>query len=224
MIPWPFFPILTHYSDHPSVRNLDAILMRFASSIDTVKASGIKKTPLISTSPYSKVLGPPVRVALNDLQDELSEASFNDGIKHMGYLLEGTFTSLYSNRLLPKGFDAKQFIQKGVEGKVVVIADGDLIVNEFDPETEEPLALGVEAFSKNTFGNEQLLLNLLDYMVDDAALIETRSRQVKIRPLDKVKVKNERSLMQFINMVLPVLAILLIGVIKWGWRKRKFTQ
>ncbi|NQZ77903.1 MAG: Gldg family protein, partial [Ekhidna sp.] len=63
MIPWPFFPVLTNFSKHPSVRNLDAILGRFVSEVDTVKAKGIVKTPLMTTSQYTKLLGPPVKVA-----------------------------------------------------------------------------------------------------------------------------------------------------------------
>ncbi len=224
MLPWPFFPLVTNYSKHPSVRNLDAILTRFTSTIDTVKAVGIRKTPLASTTQYSKVLGPPVRVALNDLQDELNPERFNGGVQNIAYLLEGKFTSLYANRLVPRGIDKSAFVERGEEGKVIVFADGDMIINDFDPESNEPLALGVEAFTKTTYANEQLVLNILDYMVDDSGLIETRSREVKIRPLDRVKVKQERAKWQVINLVLPVLLILMAGVLKWYLRKRKFAN
>ncbi len=224
MIPWPFFPLITNYADHPTVRNLDAILTRFTSSIDTVKARGIRKVPLASTTQYSKVLGPPVSVSLNDLRGELREDQFNDGIKNICYLLEGKFTSLYSNRLIPSGFNKKKFVEKGQEGKLIVFSDGDLIINELDPESGEPLALGVEPFTKTTYANEQFILNILDYMVDDLGLIETRSREVKIRPLDKVKLKNERTRMQIINLVLPIILILLIGGSKWYIRRNMFAK
>ncbi len=224
MIPWPFFPVVSNYAKHPAVRNLDAVMVRFASSVDTVKAVGIKKTPLLSSTQYSKVLGPPVRVALNDLQDKLREELFTDGVQNLGYLLEGKFTSLYANRLVPKEFDKAAFQEKGVESKVVLVADGDLIVNEFDPETSEPLALGVEAFTKATFANEQLILNILDYLVDDSGLIATRSRELKIRPLDRVKVKQERTQWQVVNLVLPVLMILILGAVKWFIRRKTFAS
>lgn len=224
MIPWPFFPVLTNFSKHPSVRNLDAILGRFISSIDTVKADGIKKTPLLSTSTYTKELGPPVRVAYNDLRDELRPEKFTDGPKTVAYLLEGKFTSLYANRLVPKGFDKEAFIPKGADSKVVVVADGDIIRNDIDPETYEPLGLGVEPYSKATYANDDFVLNVLDYLTDESGLIETRSREVKIRPLDRVKVSQERSKWQVINLGLPVLLILLIGALKWFMRKRKFSS
>lgn len=224
MIPWPFFPVLTNFSKHPSVRNLDAILGRFISDIDTVKAKGVKKTPLLTTSIYTKLLGPPVRVAFNDLRDELRPEKFTDGPKTVGYLLEGNFTSLYANRIVPKGMNKSEFIEKGQAGKVIVIGDGDVIRNDLDPETGEPLDLGVEPFTKTTYANKQFILNLLDYLVDDSGLIETRSREVKIRPLDRVKVKQQRTKWQVMNLVFPVLLILFLGGIKWGWRKRKFAK
>lgn len=223
MIPWPFFPVLTNFSKHPSVRNLDAILGRFVSEIDTVKAVGIKKIPLINTSLYTKLLGPPVRVAFNDLRDELRPEKFTDGTKTVGYLLEGSFSSLYANRLIPKGFDKSGFMEKGVPGKVILIGDGDIIRNSFDPETEEPLGLGVEPFTKNTYANEAFILNLLDYMTDDSGLIAARSREVKIRPLDRVKVQEDRFFFQFINLVLPLVLIVIAGFAKWYLRRKSYS-
>ncbi|MEP0986924.1 gliding motility-associated ABC transporter substrate-binding protein GldG [Ekhidna sp.] len=224
MIPWPFFPVLTNFSKHPSVRNLDAILGRFISEIDTVKAVGIIKTPLINTSQYTKLIGPPVRVAFNDLRDKLRPEKFTDGPKTIGYLLEGKFTSLYANRIIPKGVDKSTFVEKGEPGKVIVIGDGDIIRNDLDPETGEPLGLGVEPFTKTTYANEDFILNILDYLVDDSGLIETRSREVKIRPLDRVKVSQERTKWQIINLGLPVFLILVIGALKRIFRKRKYAS
>lgn len=225
MIPWPFFPVLTNFSKHPSVRNLDAILGRFISEIDTVKAVGIRKTPLINTSQYTKLLGPPVRVAFNDLRDELRPEKFTDGPKTVAYLLEGKFSSLYANRLIPRGVDKSGFMDRASDaGKVIVIGDGDLIRNDLDPETNEPLGLGVEPFTKTTYANEEFILNILDYMMDDSGLIETRAREVKIRPLDRVKVQEQQTKWQLINLVVPVALILLIGGFKWYVRKNKFAK
>lgn len=225
MIPWPFFPIITSFSKHPAVRNLDAIQARFVSSIDTVKAVGVQKTPLLTTSEYTKLLGPPVRVAFNDLRDELRPDKFTDGSKTVGYLLEGNFRSLYANRLVPVGFDKNAFIPKSEnKGKAIVIADGDIVRNDLDNKTGAPLALGVEPMRKNTYANEQLVLNLLDYLVDDSGLINARARQVKIRPLDRVKVKQEKRKWQVINLVIPLVILILFGLVKWYLRKRKYAS
>lgn len=224
MIPWPFYPVLTNFSSHPSVRNLDAILGQFISEVDTVKAVGITKTPLLTTTQYTKLLGPPVRVAFNDLRDKLRPEQFTDGPKTIGYLLEGSFSSLYANRLLPRGADKETFLPKGRSGKVVVFGDGDLVRNEIDPESGEAMALGVEPFSGATYANEDFILNLLAYMIDDSGLMEARSREVKIRPLDRVKLQQERSKWQIINVVIPVIIVVLLGLVKWFLRKRKYAH
>ncbi|MDE0471302.1 MAG: gliding motility-associated ABC transporter substrate-binding protein GldG [Ekhidna sp.] len=223
LITWPFLPVLTRFSKHPSVRNLDAILGQFISEVDTVKASGIKKTPLITTSQYTKVVGSPVRVSFNDLRNKLRPEKFTDGPKTIGYLLEGRFTSLYANRIIPKGFDNANFVDRGVPGKVIVVGDGDIVRNEIDPKSGEALGLGVEPFTGTTYANEDFLLNVLAYLVDDSGLIEARSRKVKIRPLDRVKVQSERTKWQFINLVTPVVLILLPGLARWYWRRKKFA-
>jgi gliding-associated putative ABC transporter substrate-binding component GldG len=225
MLPWPFFPVLSNFSNHPAVRNLDAIQARFVSTIDTVKAVGVEKIPLIRTSPYTKVLGPPVRVALNDLRDELRPEKFTDGVKTVGYLLKGDFSSLYRNRLIPGGFEKEAFLEKSIgEGQVIVISDGDIIRNERDPETGDALSLGVEPFTKTTYANETFLLNMLEYLTDDDGLIQSRLREVKIRPLDKVKVQNQKTRIQLFNIALPVILILIFGVVKWLLRKQQFAK
>jgi len=224
LIPWPFSPVITNFSKHPSVRNLDAILGQFVSEVDTVKAVGIKKIPLLTTSQYTKVLGPPVRVAFNDLRDELQPDRFIDGPKTIGYLLEGEFSSLFANRIVPRGFDKAGLVTKGAASKVIVVGDGDIVRNEIDPETGEALGLGVEPFSGATYANEDFLINLLDYMVDDSRLIETRAREVKIRPLDRVKVRQEKTKWQVLNLVLPILLVLIIGTVKWWWRRKMYAK
>ena len=206
------------------MRNLDAILGQFISEVDTVKATGIKKIPLITTSQYTKVVGPPVRVAFNDLRNELRPEKFTDGPRTIAYLLEGSFTSLYANRLIPKGFDKANFIDKGAPGRIIVVGDGDVVRSEIDPESGEALGLGVEPFTGITYANEDFLLNLLAYLVDESGLIEARSREVKIRPLDRVKIRSEKTKWQIINLVIPVVFILFLGLLKWYRRRKKFAS
>lgn len=221
MLPWPYFPIITNYGDHPAVKNLDAVMVRFGSTIDTVKAVGIKKTPLMLTSSYTKVIGAPVQVSFNDLQSELLPDKFKSGPQSLGYLLEGKFTSIYKNKFPPSGFSKSEMIEDGVSSKIVVIADGDLIRNEQSLEDGNPLALGVEPYGQSRYANEDLISNLIDYLIDDEGIIQSRSKEIKIRTLDKVKVKEERLKWQLLNLVLPIAVLLLFGLVKLIVRKRR---
>ncbi|MEQ8239575.1 MAG: gliding motility-associated ABC transporter substrate-binding protein GldG [Cyclobacteriaceae bacterium] len=221
MLPWPYFPIITNYGNHPVVKNTDAVMARFTSTIDTVKAVGVEKIPLMLTSARSKILGSPIQVSFNDLQSELLPEKFQAGPQAIAYLLEGNFTSLFANRFPPKGFDKGATIEKGKASKVIVISDGDLIRNDLNVEDGTPLALGVEPYTQTTYGNEDLIMNLIDYLVDDFGLVETKSKEIKIRPLDKIKVKEQRTWLQFINVGLPILLIILFGIVKAFYRKKK---
>src|SRR5258706_1282023 len=109
---WPWFPLINHYANHPITRSLDATLTRFISSIDTVKAQGVKKTALLFTSSYSRKAGTPVKIDINDLRKALKPEDFQDGPVPIAYLLEGEFTSLYKNRFLPAGVDTSAVIEK----------------------------------------------------------------------------------------------------------------
>jgi len=221
---WPFFPLVNQYADHAITRNLDASLTKFVSSIDTVKAVGVKKTPLMFSSSYSRKMTAPVKVGVDDLRKQLQEGNFNDGKIPLAYLLEGSFTSLYKNRFAPEGVDAIGFLEKSSATKVIVIADGDLARNDVNPRDGKPQPLGFDPFSQYTFANQDLLMNMVAYLTDENGLINARNKEVKIRPLDKQKIKNERNLWQITNLVLPLAVLLIFGITRSYFRKIKYAR
>lgn len=221
---WPFFPLINRYADHPITRNIDAVITKFTSSLDTVKATGIRKTPLMFTSQYSRTLVAPVPVSVNALRENPEKEQFTKSYLPVGYLLEGKFSSLYKNRFIPDGADQNSFKGDGVDSKIVVIADGDLAANVVNPRTGQPQALGFDPFTNYTFANRDLLMNAVAFLVDDNGMISARNKEVKIRPLEKTKIKEERMKWQVINVALPVLAMLLYGAGRAYWRKRRFGK
>lgn len=224
MLPWPYFPLTAQYGKHPTVRNLDATLIRFGSSIDTVKAAGITKTPLIFSSPYTKISTSPVSVSLNDLRGGLNPQLFTKGSLPMAYLLEGSFISAFKNRIIPEGFDRNTFTEQAAQGKVLICSDGDLIRNEIDNKTGQPLPLGFDQFSRQTYANNDFLLNTINYLTDEHGIIAARSKELKIRPLDKIKVQKEKMKWQIVNIVAPLLLLSVFGVVRAFWRKRKYSS
>ena len=224
LFPWPYFPVINRFGQHPVVRNLDALLLRFASSIDTVKADGIRKTPLMFTSERSRVVPAPAKVSFNDIQGGLNPASFNQGMQPVAYLLEGPFTSVYKNRTLPAGVNRQGFKETGVPSKLIVVADGDFIRNEVNPETEQPVDLGVDPYSQLTYANKDFIINAIEYLTDDDGIILARNKEIKIRPLDKVKVEGQRFFWQVLNLAGPLVLLLIFGVAKVMVRKRKYTR
>lgn len=224
MLDWPFFPLINHYADHPVTRNLDAVITRFVSSIDTVKAEGVRKTPLLMTSQQSRTLTAPVKVSANDLRRQLADASFDKALIPTGYLLEGTFTSLYKNRFLPEGESKEKFMDKSLPTRIIVIADGDVIRNDVNFRTGQPRPLGFDLATNYTFANRELLMNALSHLTQDNGLIQARNKQVMIRPLNKSLIQESRTKWQVINLIIPLIILVGYGLIRVYWRKRKFAS
>jgi gliding-associated putative ABC transporter substrate-binding component GldG len=224
LMDWPFFPLLNHYAEHAITRNLDAVVAKFVSSIDTVKAEGIRKTPLLMTSQYSRTVGAPVKVSVNDLRKSITDESFSDSFIPVAYLLEGRFTSVFKNRFIPDGVNQNEFKDSGQLAKLIVISDGDIARNDINIRNGQPRPLGFDATTNYTFANREFLLNCLAHLTNENGLIQARTKQVKIRPLDKQKIRDERSKWQVINLVLPMVLLMLYGIGRFYWRRRKFTR
>ncbi|HYJ38418.1 MAG TPA: Gldg family protein, partial [Chitinophagaceae bacterium] len=47
-LPFPYFPLLSAYSNHPISKNMDNVLSVFPNSIDTIRSPGIRKTVLLA--------------------------------------------------------------------------------------------------------------------------------------------------------------------------------
>jgi ABC-2 type transport system permease protein len=225
--PWYYFPILTPTSDHPIVRNLNAIKTEFISSIDLVNDNPqIKKTILLSSSRYSRTVNVPAEITLAILGEKPDERLYNKQHIPVGVLLEGQFESLYANRLPPEITDDKGigFQETSKNTKMIVIADGDIIKNQMQLSNGNyiPLPLGYDKYTGQQFGNKELILNTMNYLTDDSGLISIRSKELKLRLLDRTKVEKERTYWQVLNTIAPVILVLIFGLIQAYFRKRKY--
>jgi gliding-associated putative ABC transporter substrate-binding component GldG len=218
---WKFAPQVYPNSPHPIVKNLGGIKFDFANPIDTLK-NGIKKTILLQSSQYSKKIGTPVEINLNSVTEETSPNDYlNKGNIPLSVLLEGSFHSMFENRVLP--FDQKSFETKGKENKMIVISDGDLIKNQLD-KNFQPVELGYDQRSGNLYDNKDFLINCVNYLLDDNGLINIRSKDLDLPLLDKEKVYENYTVTQFITIGLPILILLLFGLLFTFLRKRKYSK
>ena len=224
LIEWPFFPLIGEFANHPITRNLDAILTRFCNSIDTVKASGVKKTPLLMSSPYSRKIATPVHINVNELRKNLRDTDYSTRFITVGIMLEGKFTSLYKNRFAPAGFESSKIIEESSPTKIMVIADGDIARNDVNPRNNQPQPLGFDPMTKTTYANKDLILNTVAYLTQENGLIQVRNKEVKIRPLDKVKLKDGRLKWQVLNVAAPLVLLICYGILRFYLRKRRFAK
>lgn len=226
LFPWYFFPLLTPANSHPIVNNLNAVKGEFTSTIDTINKAGITKIGLLKSSQYTKISSAPTRVSLSFLRFEPDQSQFNKGHQVAAALLEGSFESVFKNRVPPKIMEANEiaFREKGKTNKMVVIADGDIAKNAVNPSTNEYMPLGLDRYTKQQYGNADFMLNVMNYLCNDNGLMSVRTKKFKIRLLDHTIVKEERVTWQIFNTVLPVGIMLLFGIAHFFYRKRKYTK
>lgn len=229
-VPFPYYPLLTSTGAHAISKNLDDVLSIFPSSIDTVEAPGIKKTILLSTDTLSRSLSTPALVTLQSVKDEDDVKTFNRSYVPVAVLLEGEFNSVYANRLTSALRDSlatytdRPFVPAGVkESKQIVVSDGDIVTNVVT-QSEGALPMGTQQYENYSFANKEFLMNAVDFMVSESGILETRTKDVTLRLLDKQRVNEERTKWQMINLLLPILLVLLFGWIYQVVRKRQYAH
>jgi gliding-associated putative ABC transporter substrate-binding component GldG len=227
-IPWPYYPFLTTPSDNPITKNMDRVLPIFPSSIDTVKAPGIKKTILLATDTSSRSIASPAMVSLNSVQSEADLYTFTKSHIPVAVLLEGKFSSLFANSIgttvidSVRRFTGLPFLKKGIkETKQIVVSDADIVTNAVT-KTTGPLPMGELPFEAFQFANKTFLLNAIDYLVNDNGLFESRNKVVVLRLLDKQKIADQKTFWQLVTTAGPILILLLIGIFVAFWRKKKY--
>jgi len=227
LVDWPFFPILNGTSN-PISKNLDGVRAMFPNTLDTVKADGIKKTFLLRSSANSRVLTAPAKIDFQFFQiaPDIKEFTVHDTA--VAALLEGKFRSLYSGRI-PKSFvDSMNAYHIPVKDicdsatKMIVVADGDIAWNAVSQQYG-PLPMGFNFYTNYTFSNKEFFTNCLEYLVNPSGILETRAKDFTLRLLDLKKVKEQKTTWQFINIALPVLLVVLLGVIYQQVRRKKYA-
>lgn len=224
---WYYFPLLTAASKNPIAVNINPVKADFVSSLEaTTSTPAVRKTPLLRTSNYSKTAGTPAYITLSMLRQNPDERMFPQRSQNTAYLLSGNFQSLYANRIPPEIADSKEvgFRTESPKTSMIVVADGDIIRNQFDLRTGAPLQLGYDQYTNITYGNKDFILNAISYLVDGEGLISIRSRELKIRLLDMAKISKNRVLWQVVNVVVPNVIVIVLGIVAAIVRKRKYSR
>jgi gliding-associated putative ABC transporter substrate-binding component GldG len=217
-ISWQYSPLAASNPEHPITTNLDLVKFDFASQIDTLK-NNLRKTVLLQSSPLSKLQGVPAMISLDIVTAEPDRASFNKGPQNLAVLIEGSFTSVYNNRVLP--FNIPDYKSVSANTKMLVISDGDVIKNEVS--RNKPQDLGFDRSSNQPVGNKELLLNAVNFMLQDDGLIELRGKQVGIAFLDPERIEPEKTKWQIVTVVLPLMILGVFALLFGYIRKRQYT-
>lgn len=228
---WNYYPLFETRGNHIINKNLGLIAGRFVNSIDTVESEGVRKTYLLQSSNNSRIISTPALISVNENRNVPQDAQFNKSGVPVAVLLEGSFPSLYRNRIGKAQTDSLAasggFKEKSAgDAKIIVVADGDIVLNDASAK-QGPLPMGMNLFTMGTqyeyqFANREFLLNCLEYLTGNSSVIQTRNKEIVLRLLDAKKVETEKSRWQLINIALPIILIIVFGIVYNRLRRHRF--
>tara|TARA_B100001250_G_scaffold376562_1_gene364921 strand:- start:6122 stop:7831 length:1710 start_codon:yes stop_codon:yes gene_type:complete len=218
---WPYYPLLYSDASHSISKELDAIKTSFISSIDTIR-NEISKTILLTSSKQSRIQPTPAKISLGILENPPPIKTFNKSRIPVAVLLEGEFESVFKNRILPKA-QSIEFKDKGKKTEMIVVSDGDIAKNDVRS-NGDIYPLGYDKFIKHTYpGNKKFIMNCIHYLCDDIGLTKLKSKELKLRLLDKEKITNNTHLIQITNIVLPLILLLLFSILFLHIKNKKYA-
>ena len=228
--PWPYHVLANPAPRHPITRSLQPVQLYFPSELDTTVRTKlpVKKTALLTSTANALLRFSPARISLEDARYDLERARFNKGPVVLAALLEGSFSSLYENRVGSE-FAAglaqvgQEFRSTGEAAKIIVVADGDIAKNAADPVNNAFRPLGYNDFEKYQFDNRDFLVNAIEYLFDDTGVISARTREVRLRLLDAPRAREETVYWRLLNIGLPLVVLVLFGLSYRYLRRRRFA-
>ncbi len=245
LIPW-YYHVLATPSKHPISRNLEPVSLEYINEIQFVNTDKLALTPILTSSTNSTVTGlaPMVSFALpmNYGQNPklVPDTELESNKICLAGLSEGFFNSHFKNRIVDefaKNPVAKYKERSTIEGKVLLVGNSRFIKNNYDsiitpqgtkyrPSQYNELRfnaqfaeLGVQIF----FGNQEFFQNAVDYMMGENSVLDIRSRQIDIHQIDKGKVSESAIFYKWFNTLIPCGIIVLLALIFFYLRRRKYA-
>lgn len=223
---WPYFVRGFPAHPHPITETLGAVRFEFANPIEILEQDNSEATVLLATSPYTTLQPSMSYVELGEV-DEINPAEYEMGRIPLAVLVEGNFQSMFASRY--ERNEIPNFKSSTTDGKIIVVADGDVAKNHVL--MGRPMRLGEDKYSLRpdnpkqrplTYDNQNFLLNSMDYLLGETDFLQLKNRKLTLPTLNETKVQLEKSKWQYVNLLLPLAVIWILGGLLIFWRKRRF--
>lgn len=224
-VSWPFHPLIVPDSAHPLVKNMGNLMTEYIGSLDTITVPGVRKSVLLHSSPYAATFESPSAISLAMVQQIPSPDELYSDPRVVAALLEGSFPSAFQNRIPPEGLSdyTLKLPEESKPARLFAISDGDVFKNQQNPGDGSVYPLGWDRFTQQQYSNKTLLLNLIDYMTDDPEVISLRSKEVRLRLLDRLRIAEQKLVWQLSNVALPIIFLFLVGSVHIYLRRKKYS-
>lgn len=237
-VPWYYFPLFKPTKQHLITKNIDVLKSEFASTLDTLEGNcNYTKNVLLTSSAYARVVSTPTTVGFQVLESTPDKAFFNKYFVPTAVLLEGSGNSIFQSRKspleanetykVPNKFQRKD---SSSHNRIIVVSDGDVIKNEIEVTNNDTIPKPLyfykyASFDKRAYtGNLDFFMNSVNYLCGDSDLLSIRSREIKIRLLNKNRIVEEKTYWQLLNIVLPILLISILGIVVFIIRKCNYSK
>lgn len=144
-MPFPYYPLIERFGDHPVGHGLDLVMFQFASPLAFIGDSTQRRwAPVLSSSPRSGVQQAPLTI---DLRKAWGAADFTHGPQVLGAAVEAADTAM--GRLVV--FTNGNFCTGDQGGQPIALPQGnlDLMVNATDWVTRNTALLSIRGKERN---------------------------------------------------------------------------
>jgi ABC-type uncharacterized transport system involved in gliding motility auxiliary subunit len=222
VVPYPFFPIAQNFNpEHPMVKDLDQVPFFYMSPIDTALAVPDSLRPASGDTIHSWPSTPP-RLAVEPLayssevsgtqenfffiqpNPAMAQGQFSGGPYVLAASVTGSFRSAFASfPAVPDTVTLPATISGPVDNRLVVVGDATFATNDYLSE-----------------GGVRFLLNIVDWLFQDEALIGIRAKEVDYRPLKEVG-NAARAIVKWLNILVPPALAIIAGLFWWRYRRRR---
>jgi gliding-associated putative ABC transporter substrate-binding component GldG len=195
---YPFMPQPKSIdSDHPLTRGLAAVVLPFVSPLAVAVPDGadLKADVLVRSSPQSWVQAAPYD--LNPFRRWTRDEVGEQGARNLMVAVSG---------VVPSKLETEAGSAETKPARIVVAGGATFITDQF--------------FSP---GNEALLLNVMDWLAHDDALLAVRTRGLRAAPLEEVNEGTRRSIKYANVLGAPALCVA-FGLIRWRRREARRSR
>jgi gliding-associated putative ABC transporter substrate-binding component GldG len=177
---FPYLPAVAKFASHPITKGLETVLFEFVSPVSYAGDTTRKFIPIAFSSEKSATHKVPLYF---DIRRQWTNADFPQQNLAVAATLEGKLSG--NNK-----------------SKMVVIGDGDLVVNGAG-----------QGQRKLQPDNVSLVVNAIDWLSDDTGLIDLRTKSVTSRPLHQLE-DSTKAMIKYGNFLLPILLVIGYGIVR----------
>ncbi len=196
-VQFPYIPQISELNEeHVVVNRLNNVILQFPSSIDTSLASQRNIDVEVLATSSEKSGRKTGRVFVQPFY-EWTNADFPEKYIPVAAVYGGNFTSFY------KGKKPAPEATQSPETRILVVGTGYFMLDQITQRARENL----------TF-----FANIVDYLSDDSGLIQIRSKNVSVPPLEEVE-SGTKKMIKYGNMFVPPIIVIIFGLLRWRRRQ-----